>query len=257
MNNRDIHIRRISSQDGTIGKGAVKVFELLNQEIDKRNLRENLGEIDYVVVLDKTKLEQNDFIGFLAFKNREIHEIFINKFNSPLPYAGREMLFEINYKNTPIELQSLNRKRFEMNKQKYSSKRYFDQLKPNKTDEDDYQEYVDEEPAPKRHKCDYLTAVDLLNSKIPEFLEAVRNTTVKNIDKKPEEFIPLSKIPTELNTEIRVLKFMNKSLENRNKQLEEALAKKTLEVEKLEEEREMLKSHYLSGFNLFKNLSKL
>ncbi|CAF0939451.1 unnamed protein product [Brachionus calyciflorus] len=147
------------------------------------------------------------------------------------------MLFEINYKNMPIELQNLNRKRFEMNKQKYSSKRYFYQLKPNKTDEDDYQEYVDEEPAPKRHK-------------------SVRNTTVKNIDKKPEEFIPLSKIPTELNTEIRVLKFMNKSLKNRNKQFEEALAKKTLEVEKLEEEREMLKSHYLSGFNLFKNLSK-
>ncbi|CAF1080017.1 unnamed protein product, partial [Brachionus calyciflorus] len=114
---------------------AVKVFELLNQEIDKRNLRETLGEIDYVEVLDKTKLEQNDSIGLLAFKNREIHEIFINKFNSLLPYAGRE-------------LQNLNRKRFEINKQKYSSKRYFDQLKPNKTDEDDYQEYVDEEPAP-------------------------------------------------------------------------------------------------------------
>ena len=194
--NKDIHIRRISKRDGCSNKVAVHVFEFLNQEIKKKNLQTVLGEIDYVAVIDNTKLKQEDYVSFLAFKNREVHGLFVDNFNRPLKYAGREMLFEINKKETSIKLQKINRNRFNENQNsfgqdqdhqtdKQSSDRYFKRLMVEENGDEDYLENADDEPKPKKQK--QSTTLDILNSKIPQFLESIRTTTVKKQVEKTED----------------------------------------------------------------------
>ncbi|CAF0952902.1 unnamed protein product [Brachionus calyciflorus] len=92
------------------------------------SLSEKFGPIDYVVVLSKTSLEQEDYVEFLAFDNPKIHKEFVEVFNKPLQFLNRSMLFEVNQKPTNVHQQILNRNRFMENLKKFNRlKRYFDE----------------------------------------------------------------------------------------------------------------------------------
>ncbi|CAF0900515.1 unnamed protein product [Brachionus calyciflorus] len=136
MSDNDIYIRRISNKIVSTGKTAVRLYEFLNRNIEQRNLKETFGKINYVTVINNTKLKQDDFVGVISFEDRDVHKKLVEEFNEPLLFAGRQMIFEINFKETSTEFRTENRNRFETNLEKHTEKRYFN-LTPKCSDEDD------------------------------------------------------------------------------------------------------------------------
>jgi hypothetical protein len=80
-----------------------------------------------VVVPNKTILEQNDYVAFVAFENRNVHQKVVNAFSQPDRFIDREMLFELNNRSTSYSIQEANRKRFNENLAIFNqSIRYFE-----------------------------------------------------------------------------------------------------------------------------------
>ncbi|CAF1095865.1 unnamed protein product [Brachionus calyciflorus] len=133
----DIYIRRISGFYETPEKTATELFKFMSKTFDELQKSNEWGEIDYLVT-HKTKLSQNDFIGFMAFKNRKLHLDIVNELKGvqPINFKNRGMLFELNCKKTSPDLQNDNRRRFENYfKPVLPKKRYFEveeTLEPNR-----------------------------------------------------------------------------------------------------------------------------
>lgn len=69
----DIFIRRVANLFGFPNK-TVKLSKYLTNEIKTHYLADKLGPIDYIIIPTRTNLDQEDYVPFLAFKNREVHE---------------------------------------------------------------------------------------------------------------------------------------------------------------------------------------
>ncbi|CAF1129140.1 unnamed protein product, partial [Brachionus calyciflorus] len=163
MSDNDIYIRRISNKIGSNGKTAVRLYEFLNRNIDQRNLKDTLGKINYVTVLNNTKLNQDDFVGFLSFEDRKVHKKFVEEFNEPLLFAGRQMIFEINFKETSTELRTENR---------------------------NHDNSTSVEPQSKKQKTNSEESLAILNANIPEFLKAIRTNVTNETGRQSANFIP-------------------------------------------------------------------
>ena len=115
---RDIYIRRVagSAEQNEPNQIAVELFNFLKELIKKFSNAKNWGEIDYVCVL-RTKLDQSDFVGSWAFKNRQVHPDVVKELTQihPIVFNKRGMLFELNGQKTSIEKQNENRRRFQIN----------------------------------------------------------------------------------------------------------------------------------------------
>lgn len=134
----DIYIRRISGIFSTPEKTATELYKFMSPIFEEFQSANEWGEIDYLVIPPKTKLAQDDFIGFLAFKNRKIHLELVNELKSiqPIDFHKRGMLFELNCKPTSLETQKENRRRFENYfKPVLKNKRYFETEETEETDE--------------------------------------------------------------------------------------------------------------------------
>ena len=214
MCKKDIHIRRISQRIGFTNKTSVRLYEFLNRTIEQKNMSEILGEIDYVAVINNTNLDQDDYIGFLSFKNRKVHEIFVKKFNEPLLFAGREMVFELNYKETSLKLQKDNRERFQDNLKKYSSKRYFQhQLEIQDKDQQDTKKQKNEQSN--------LSHVNFVENRTEDIIPLVQSSSQSK-----------SNLLDAYRLELKV-----SSLMHQVKMLEAQLAEKSAETDQLREER--------------------
>ncbi|RNA42827.1 hypothetical protein BpHYR1_001454 [Brachionus plicatilis] len=198
----DIYIRRVTSEYGSAEKTVVKLFNFLKSKIGEldQSTQVRFGSFDYVIVPQTTSRNQNDYVAFVAFKDRSIHREVVREFQRVLPlnFGSRGMLFELNHKQTSTDLRIENRRRFRnaLKNQKQSNKRYFEVS----SDED-------ERPEPKKQKSFSLdlpkaskeddisnepwtrpipqNILEELNRKIPEFLEKTRSGKKKLIQKKP------------------------------------------------------------------------
>lgn len=262
----DIYIRRVTGSFGCPEKTTCELFKFINDKLEQFPSRSDWGEIDYIAVPPKTKLNQDDFIAFMAFKNRFVHLNVVNELKEiqPIDFKNRGMFFELNHRPTSIENQIENRNRFKRILQ--NEKKQKNELE-NEWEPVDYG-YVEEETC-KRQKTE-KTLTDLLNEQIPIFLSQARENSerMKNTGyrlsarpsqssssvQKTVDYIPLvMDSKQEQEKQIKALELRNKALENRVMELELELAEKTMAIEKLERERKQVKEHYTAGLELFEH----
>ena len=150
MKINDIYIRRISQHTGSPNKTSINLYELFNQKIKEKNLSEQFGEIEYITVIRQTKLDQEDYVGLLCFKNRNVHVAFVKVF-SKMMFDNREMVLEVNALKTSEAHRTKNKKRFEKNMEDYFTPRYYNQTTVGneiktveKLSDDDNLEYSDD-----------------------------------------------------------------------------------------------------------------
>lgn len=252
----DIYIRRVTAEFGSADETSVKLCDFLNEKIqDFRSY--NWGQIDYVVVPQKTSLNQNDYVAFVAFRNRKIHSEVVNELRKiqPLHFGKRGMLFEINSISTTREKQVENRARFINIRHSLAQKRYRDEKPENETETKPgkkikpLEETVDESSIDSFTKTEDKTEdktkwiEEKLNEKIPVFLAAAK---LKSMKEKPVDTLlgPSGLKPKREELRIR-------SLELRVQLLEAELAEKSAEIESLKEEKERFKNYLLSGLDMF------
>ncbi|CAF1145042.1 unnamed protein product, partial [Brachionus calyciflorus] len=103
-------VKPITSPDKT----AVELFHFLTDLIKQFPQSPSWGPIDYVVVPKKTNLEQNDYVGFLAFENRFVHFDVSNELRKiqQIEFGGCGMMVELNCHGTESYQQAINRKKF-------------------------------------------------------------------------------------------------------------------------------------------------
>ncbi|RNA04296.1 hypothetical protein BpHYR1_021399 [Brachionus plicatilis] len=231
--------------------------QTVNQPIKKTyQTRSQKKGFDYVIVPQTTSLNQNDYVAFVAFKDRSIHREVVREFQrvQPLNFGSRGMLFELNHKQTSIDLQIENRRlssdkdeRPEPKKQKSFSldlsKTTIPTIFPKTSKEDDISNEPWTHPIPQN-------ILEELNRKIQEFLEKTRSGK-KQTDTKETALgnvVPLiehKSVQTDANTT------ENFELKIKVISLELEIESKNDQIKRLLKEREEVKANFKNGYELF------
>ncbi|CAF0998979.1 unnamed protein product [Brachionus calyciflorus] len=76
----DIYIRRVTGRFGCPEKTSLELYKFISEKLEEFQSHTEWGEIDYIVIPPKTKLNQDDFFAFMAFKNRIVHLEVVKEF---------------------------------------------------------------------------------------------------------------------------------------------------------------------------------
>ncbi|CAF1034812.1 unnamed protein product [Brachionus calyciflorus] len=242
----DIYIRRVSGVNQNPDKTAVELFHFLTDLIKQFPQSPSWGPIDYVVVPKKTSLDQNDYVGFLAFKNRFVHFDVSNELRKiqPIEFGSRGMMVEINCHGTDAHQQGINRKKFQQNLNRFDkTKRYFD-IEQSKKQSEPFQTNQTPDTSEKTINP-FLTAdnyIELINDEKGTGNSELKNNKVKRTAEQSQEVIETKKIRMESLNESSNDSFTNLPSFGFNKQPFKNTKNQEDELEKLRKENEYLKN---------------
>lgn len=189
-------------------------------------------------------MEQNDYVGFLAFENRFVHFDVSNELRKiqPIEFGSRGMMVEINCHGTDVYQQGINRKKFQQNLNRFDkTKRYFD-IEQSKKQSEPFQ--INQTPDTSNKTINpFLTAdnyIELISDENGN--SEPKNNKVKRTAEQSQEVIETKKIRTESPNESSNDSFTNLPSFGFNKQPFKNTKNHEDELEKLRKENEYLKN---------------